>query len=266
MKRRIRIDNVDITICDSRKEMGAAAASFTEKLYRKVIENQGSVNMIFAAAPSQNEFLEALSDGTDIDFSRINAFHMDEYIGLKPGSPESFASYLRSHIFSKAAFRSVNYINGSAEDSGEECLRYGRLISSFPPDIVCAGVGENGHVAFNDPEVADFNDPLPMKVVTLDDVCRQQQVNDGCFSSFDEVPEKAVTLTVPTLMSARYRVFVIPSERKAKAVHDMFLSARDERVPASVIRGDCNSAVFLDSDSASLLLEDIGDKVQWLDC
>ena len=257
MEKQLVIDNVQITICDTRIEMGLAAARHTENLYRHILSERGVVNMIFAAAPSQDEYLESLIKKTEIDFSRVNAFHMDEYIGLEKDAPASFGVYLKTHIFDKTAFKSINYIDGNVETCSEECFRYGKLISAFPVDIVCAGVGENGHIAFNDPEFADFNDPQIMKVVELDNICRQQQVNDGCFPSINYVPKKALTLTIPTLMNAKYRVFVIPSKRKAKAVHDMFLSSRNETVPASVIQGDSCSSVFLDRDSAELLLKDL---------
>ena len=264
MNKQLIIDNVQIAVYENRKEMGVAAARCVENLYQSIAGEKDTLNMIFAAAPSQNEFLDALCGSSVIDFSRINAFHMDEYVGLSHDSPQSFSHYLSEHLFSRRKFRSVNLINGNTDNPEAECRRYGLLLDSYPPDIVCAGVGENGHIAFNDPDAADFLDPLCMKVVILDPVCRQQQVNDGCFAVLEDVPEKAMTLTIPTLACARYKVFVVPSGRKAKAVHDMFLSERSEKVPASVIRGDSSSSVFLDKESAALLLE--GKGIRWEAC
>ena len=144
MEKQLVIDNVQITICDTLIEMGLAAARHTENLYRHILSERRVVNMIFAAAPSQEEYLESLIKKTEMDFSRVNAFHMDEYIGLEKDAPASFGVYLRTHIFDKAAFKSINYIDGNVETCSEECFRYGKLISAFPVDIVCAGVGENG--------------------------------------------------------------------------------------------------------------------------
>ncbi len=260
MKRMI-LDDVSITICENRKTMGIQAALYVEKIYDEIIKCKDSVNMIFAAAPSQNEFLEAMVSCTHIDFSKVTAFHMDEYIGLNKNSAQSFCYYLNAHIFSKVGFKAVHYIEGDSHDIEYECRRYGSLFSLYPPDILCAGVGENGHIAFNDPAVADFNDPKIMKMVELDDVCRLQQVHDGCFPILDSVPKKALTLTIPTLMRAKHKVFTIPSARKAKAVHDMFLCKQSEAVPASVIRNQSGSAVFLDEESSRLLLDELGESV-----
>ena len=193
MNKQLIIDNVQIAVYENRKEMGVAAARCVENLYQSIAGEKDTLNMIFAAAPSQNEFLDALCGSSVIDFSRINAFHMDEYVGLSHDSPQSFSHYLTEHLFSRRKFRSVNLINGNTDNPEEECRRYGLLLDSYPPDIVCAGVGENGHIAFNDPDAADFLDPLCMKVVILDPVCRQQQVNDGCFAVLEDVPEKAIS-------------------------------------------------------------------------
>ena len=257
MKENLKIRNVNVTICDTREEMGKEAASFTGMLINKLLEEKEYINMVFAAAPSQDEFLASLVSNKHIDFSRINAFHMDEYIGLDKNSSKTFSYYLETHLFSKVPFHSVNFINGSNVDSIAECKRYSGLIADFPPDIVCAGVGENGHIAFNDPSEADFNDPMVMKIVRLDEVCRQQQVNDGCFDSICEVPQTAMTLTIPTLMNAKKKVFVIPSMRKAHAVLNMFSEPKNINIPASVIQGDNESTVFLDNDSSSLLIKQL---------
>ena len=167
--------------------------------------------MIFAAAPSQNDVLLALTEDKSIDWTRVNAFHMDEYVGLPKDAPQGFGNFLSAHIFSLAPFKSVNYIDCTAENPEAECERYAELLKNNPTDIVVMGIGENGHIAFNDPWVADFNDEKWVKVVPLDEVCRNQQVNDGCFAHVDEVPTHALTLTVPTLVRAPWLFCIVPA-------------------------------------------------------
>ena len=195
--KKIKVDLLSVEIFDSRKEMGEAAAKDICERINSLLKTKSHLNMIFAAAPSQNEVLESLTK-MDVDWTKISAFHMDEYIGLDPKAPQGFGNFLRTRIFEKLPFGSVNYINPSAKDPYEEAKRYGDLLSNNPVDIVVMGIGENGHIAFNDPPVADFSDPLVAKVVPLDQTCRMQQVHDGCFGSIDEVPTHAITLTVPT--------------------------------------------------------------------
>ena len=170
--------------------------------------------MIFAAAPSQNDFLEALIDDKTIEWERINAFHMDEYIGLGPDDPQGFGNFLKERIFDKVPFKSIFYINGQSDNLQEECERYAELLDSYPVDIVCLGIGENGHIAFNDPHVAHFNDSERVKIVSLDEKCRVQQVHDGCFSTLDRVPMSAFTLTIPALIAAEYMFCMVPSKTK----------------------------------------------------
>ena len=171
-------DKLQVRVLDTRDEMGKAAASSAASCLRAILKQKPYANVIFAAAPSQNEMLHHLVQESDIDWTRVNAFHMDEYIGLAPDAPQAFGNYLREHIFSLVPFGSIHYLNGQAENPAEECERYSRLLREYPADMVCLGIGENGHIAFNDPWVADFNDPALVKVVPLDQVCRQQQVND----------------------------------------------------------------------------------------
>jgi glucosamine-6-phosphate deaminase len=209
--------------------------------------------MIFAAAPSQNEFLAALIQADTIDWQRVNAFHMDEYIGLPENDPRTFSSFLKEKIFGKLPFHTVNYINGNATDPDRECKRYAELLTQFPTDIVCMGIGENGHIAFNDPHVADFNDPLKVKIVSLDADCRQQQVNDKCFDILDEVPTHAITLTVPVLMAGTYIYCMVPGEKKAKAVYNTLHAEITEKCPATILRRHENALLFIDKDSGALL-------------
>ncbi len=241
-------------IFDTRKNMGDAAGKDIAQTIRALLAEKDEVNMIFAAAPSQNETLETLINEEGIDWLRINAFHMDEYIGLCENAPQRFGKYLNDHIFSKVNFKSVNYINGSVEDIEAECNRYTELLKKHPIDIVCLGIGENAHVAFNDPWVADFNDSAVIKKVELDSVCRNQQVNDGCFDKIDAVPTHALTLTIPTLVSADYMFCSVPAKTKADAAYKTINDAVSEDVPATIMRTHKNAIMYLDSESGKLLL------------
>lgn len=183
-------DLLKVNIYESRKAMGDAAAAEIKVCMLSLLEKKESINMIFAAAPSQNEVLAALATDKEIPWSRVNAFHMDEYIGLPEGAPQRFGNFLNDHIFGLAPFKSVNYIDASAQDAETECARYTKLLQDNPTDIVVLGIGENGHIAFNDPPVADFQDDKLIKPVTLDEICRNQQVNDGCFATTMMCPRR----------------------------------------------------------------------------
>ena len=219
----------------------------------KLLEKKAEINMIFAAAPSQNEFLSHLIRDKRIDWTRINAFHMDEYIGIHPDASQSFGHFLRIRIFDKVPFKKVNYLNGRAESLEEECKRYANLLTKYPVDIVCLGIGENGHIAFNDPDVADFNDPKLVKIVKLDPVCRQQQVNEKCFERLDLVPKEALTLTIPTLLKAEWLFCIVPFKNKAHAVYRTIYGEISEKCPASILRRKEKSSLYLDAESAKLI-------------
>lgn len=243
-----------LTVCqyDTRPEMGKSAAADVAGRIREMLESKETIRMIFAAAPSQNEFLEALVADAHIDFSRIDAFHMDEYIGLPADAPQGFGNFLRDRLFSKAPFRSVQYLNGLAADPEEECRRYGTLLAGGV-DIVCMGIGENGHIAFNDPAFAEFEDPKPVKIVELDPVCRMQQVHDGCFGTLEQVPTHALTLTIPTLTNVGAIFCMVPAKSKARAVKACVEGPVEEACPASILRKCPGAKLYLDADSASLL-------------
>lgn len=233
----------------NRGELGRAAASELIQKVDELLREQEQVNMIFAAAPSQKEFLQALSEAKTLEWNRVNAFHMDEYVGLPPEATQRFGNFLNEHIFSKLPFRAVHYLNGNHPDLQIECLRYAELLLQHPTDVLCLGIGENGHIAFNDPHVADFNDPELVKVVDLDDACRQQQVNDKCFNTKNEVPTYAITLTVPALMSARFAFCMVPGAAKAKAVSAMLLKPVSPQCPASALKNHPNATLYADRDS-----------------
>lgn len=247
------VDKLNVIISKDRDELGKIAAKNISNIISSLLEINDEVRMIFAAAPSQNEFLSELIKYRDIDWSRVTAFHMDEYIGLPPGSNQLFSKYLSDNIFSKVNFKKVHIINSQETNILEECERYEKLLKEKPIDIVCMGIGENGHLAFNDPPVANFNDKKFVKVVKLDDTCKQQQVNDGCFNSIEEVPTHAVTLTVPALMSGSLLSIMVPGKRKAIAVKNTLRGEITTDCPASILRTHPNAYLYIDEDSSSML-------------
>lgn len=247
------VDRLRVEVHQNRRVMGAAACAAVADRLRRLLALQASVRIVFAAAPSQNEFLAALTEAPGIDWSRIEAFHMDEYLGLPGESPQSFGAYLRDHIFAPVKPGIVHYLNGNARSPVEECHRYARLLRERPVDIVCMGIGENGHIAFNDPPVADFADPETVKVVTLEERCRLQQVHDGCFKNLDAVPTRALSLTVPALMSGRAIYCLVPGQTKSEAVLRTLRNEISTACPATILRTHTRAELYLDPDSAALL-------------
>ena len=246
-------DLLSVNIYDTRIEMGEAAAKDIKACILSLLKTKDTINMIFAAAPSQNEVLYALATDKEIPWNRVNAFHMDEYIGLSADAPQGFGNFLREHIFGLADFKSVSYIDITATDAECECERYAELLSKNPTDIVVMGIGENGHIAFNDPPVADFNDKKAVKPVELDEICRNQQVNDGCFTKLDDVPKTAITLTVPTLFAGDHLFCIVPAKTKAVAVRATLCNDINEKCPATILRRHKSAVLYLDGDSSSLL-------------
>jgi len=248
-----RFNELAVQIYDTRELMGAAAATMVCERINQLLAQQEFVNIIFAAAPSQNEFLAALCDNTPVDWMRVNAFHMDEYTGLPKDAPQAFGSFLKEKIFGRLPFQSINYLDGTAADTRAECNRYAGLLAKFPPDVVCMGIGENGHIAFNDPHVADFDDAAMVKLVSLDHECRQQQINDGCFTELNKVPTHALTLTIPALMAGKFIYCIVPGAQKADAAYNTLHKDIIEKYPATILRTHSNAILFLDKDSSGLL-------------
>lgn len=245
-----KADSLSVRVYDTRRSMGEAAAADVAACMKGLLSVKDEIYMIFAAAPSQNEMLEALVAEEGIDWGRVHALHMDEYVNLPEDATQGFGNFLRRAIFSKVPFASVNYI-GTDADSEATCRRYDALLTEHHADIVCMGIGENGHIAFNDPHVADFKDPLRIKKVDLDVKCRQQQVNDGCFSNLEEVPTHALTLTIPTLFNADNLFCVVPASTKAEAVMNTVKGPVSETCPASILRTHDSAILYTDTDSAS---------------
>ena len=249
----MKVDKLQVNVYDTRAEMGAAAAVDIKNKLCELLAIKPQINVIFAAAPSQNEVLAGLVADRDIDWSRINAYHMDEYIGLDADAPQGFGNFLRAHIFDRVPFASVNLIDITAKDADAEAARYGAMLDRNLADVVVMGIGENGHIAFNDPPVADFCDPKTVKAVELDEICRNQQVNDGCFASIEQVPTHALTVTVPALARAPYLFCIVPASSKAWAVKETLTGSIDEHCPASILRTHQSAVLYLDRDSAALL-------------
>ncbi len=247
------IGPLKIHVYETRADMGRAAYEHYKRRVQALLLRKSLIRSVFAAAHSQADFLAALAADTEIDFSKIEAFHMDEYIGLGKDAPQNFGNFLKKALFGSQPFGGVNYVRPDAVDVEAECERYEKLLRAAPLDIVCLGIGENGHLAFNDPHEARFDEEKWVRITTLDDVCRQQQVNDGEFAAIDEVPRSALTLTIPALMACDTVVGIVPSARKARAVFDALYGPVSESCPASVLRTHKDATLFLDKDAAELL-------------
>lgn len=250
-----KVDELTVLVYPDRLAMGQAAATAVGDTMRRLLAEKTHLRMMFAAAPSQNEFLARLCEQPEIDWPRVTAFHIDEYLGLPGDAPQLFGRFLRERLFDRLPFAEVHYLNPTPEDPPAECRRYAGRLAAAPIDIACIGVGENGHIAFNDPPVADFNDPERVKIVALDDACRRQQVHDGCFAHIADVPTHAMTLTIPALLSAARIFCIVPGIQKAKAVRRMLRAPISTECPASVLRTHPRATLFLDRDAAGLWIQ-----------
>ena len=248
-----KVDSLLVYVADSRAQMGQLSGQEAAAAIRLLLDVKETINVMFAAAPSQDDVLSELCAAGDIDWSRVNAFYMDEYIGLARTAPQGFGNYLREHVFDRLPFRQVFYINPEAADPEAEARRYEELLLAYPMDVCILGVGENGHMAFNDPAEARFDDPHLVKTVHLDERCRQQQVNDGCFARIEEVPKTAITVTIPGLLRARSMFCVVPTVRKAEAVVRMLTGGITADCPATALRRKSGARLYLDPDAASLV-------------
>lgn len=248
-----KVENLPVYVFDIREEMGKAAAADAAKRINAVIEKNGVANVIFAAAPSQNDLFENLLK-EDIDWSKVRGFHQDEYVGIDASEPAGFGNFLRRAIFDHVQFKEIHYLLCDESEAEKKCEEYAELLKKYPADLIFLGIGENGHLAFNDPAVADFEDPKMVKIVELDDVCRQQQVNDGCFATLDDVPKFAMTLTMSYIMSVSEAICVVPTDRKANAVYGALEGPVTTECPASILRKHANAALYLDKNSAVKVL------------
>ena len=248
MTQSLIVDRLRVNIYPDRGALGRAAGGDVADAIRNLQSTKPNLRMIFAAAPSQNEMLATLAAAVGIDWSRVTAFHMDEYIGLPEDAPQRFGRFLRERLFDKVRPGKVRLID-NGNDIQSEARRYGALLREASVDIVCLGIGENGHIAFNDPPVADFNDPETIKPVELDDACRRQQVNDGCFATFDSVPTHALTLTIPTLLAGAHLFCSVPGATKRQAVQRTLNGPISTECPSTILRQHPDCTLYVDRDS-----------------
>ncbi len=249
----LQYDRLPVEVYADREAMGVAAALDARQMLQDALEHNGFANMILATGNSQLSFLYALCEFDDIDWKHVRIFHMDEYIGIDPQHPASFPLFLHKHIIDRIQPGEFFPISGEA-DAVEATIRmYDELLHRYPADLVALGFGENGHLAFNDPPYALFGDPVWVKVVTLDERSRRQQVGEGHFGSLDEVPRQAITLTIPALLAAKHVLAIVPEARKADAVHACLTEPVSEDRPGSVLRTVEHAKLYLDPESAAEL-------------
>jgi glucosamine-6-phosphate deaminase len=234
-------------------DMADAAAHQVFALLSDTVATHGAANAMFATGNSQLAFLSALTARPGLPWDRVTVFHMDEYVGVADDHPASFRRYIRERIADAVHPAAVHYVDGSAPDPAAECARYAGLLRAHPLDLCCMGIGENGHLAFNDPGVANFADPDDVKVVELDDACRRQQVGEGHFPDVASVPKRAITVTIPALLRAREVVVICPEDRKAPAVRAALEGPLTTECPASILTTQDHATLYLDAGSASLL-------------
>ena len=247
-------ENLQIKIFETRAEMGASGAKAVAAAMKSVLSQKEQLSMIFASAPSQNEFLACLAKEEGIDWARVIACNMDEYVGIAKDAPQGFGNFLVRSLYSLVKPGRVELFDTAATDSAAECERYAQLLCDYPPDIIIFGVGENGHLAFNDPPVADFNDSKIVKVVALDEVCRNQQINDGCYQTLDEVPTHAYTITIPVLLRAPLLFGFAPGKTKIDAITKAATAPVSTSCPATVLRTHQSAVLYTDVVGASQIL------------
>lgn len=255
MSRSFRVGNLAVEIHADREALGLASAARASSLIRAAIEKDGAAGVVFASAASQNEFLGALVADPSIDWQRVTAFHLDEYAGIQTNHPASFRRFLRERLMDRVPLAAFHELAGDVADLEAEANRYAQLLADHPPVLAALGIGENGHLAFIDPGECDFDDPSDVRIVNLDDICRMQQVHDGAFARVEDVPRRAVSLTIPFFLRTPHVVVSVPGKTKQQAVRYALTGPVQERCPASVLRRHQDATLFLDEDSAALLSE-----------
>ena len=242
-----------VQVFSSNREASRAAAREAAAILRGGIASRGRARLVLSTGNSQLEFIDALVRAQDLDWTAVEALHLDEYAGMRMTHPASFRLWLKTKLVDRVPLRAMHYLAGDAPDSEAECRRYGDLVAEAPIDVGAVGIGENGHIAFNDPPVADFADPLRVKIVRLDDACRRQQVGEGHFDSISSVPECALSMTCSSILAMTNLICCVPELRKAQAVRDAIEGPISTACPASILRTHPRAQLFLDLESASLL-------------
>ena len=252
-KKTFHVDALEVHVYASQTDLSISVAAQVNDYLVEVIRRQGYARAILATGNSQIQFLDRLTQLGGVDWSKVTLFHMDEYLGIDAGHRASFRKYMRERVESRLKPQAFHYIEGDAPLPLEECARYSALLAERPIDLCCLGIGENGHLAFNDPAVASFEDTVAIKLVKLDDECKMQQVREGHFSGLDTVPPYAYTLTLKALCEAKKMVCLCPETRKAKAVRAALQGPISTACPASYLRKQPHAVLLLDTDSAALL-------------
>jgi glucosamine-6-phosphate deaminase len=250
----LRVDQLDVRVFDDVDALARDAADLAAAAIADAVRARGRANVVFASGNSQLAFLGRLVTRDDVPWSQVHGFHMDEYVGVPAEHPASFARYMHEHIAARVPIAEFDVLHGDAPDPGAEATRYAARLADGV-DLCCLGIGENGHLAFNDPPPggADFDDPATVKIVTLDDRCKAQQVGEGHFATLDDVPPTAITVTIPGLLAARRVLAIVPETRKAEAARAALEGPIGESCPASALRRAPHATLLLDLDSASLL-------------
>ena len=240
-------------IYKTKQEMGVAAAASAARAINKAIEDKGSANIVLATGTSQIQTLKNLVDADGIDWPRVTMFHLDEYIALGADHPASFRKFLKERFVDRVpGLKSVHFVNGDSGDPQQECQRVGSLIAEHPIDAAMVGIGENGHLAFNDPP-ADFETEEPYLVVELDEKCRKQQLGEGWFETLEQVPRRAISMSIRQIVKSACLIVTVPDERKAEAVKNALEGKVTPMCPASILQQHGNCKIFLDAEAASLL-------------
>jgi glucosamine-6-phosphate deaminase len=253
VSRAFAVDDLSVRVFDDVATMARDAAADGAQAVREAIAECGAANVMLATGNSQLAFLAELVKYTDVDWTQVTAFHMDEYVGLPPTHSASFQRYMRERVAAQLPFKAFHYLQGDTGDPQAEADRYQALLRAHPLDLTCCGIGENGHLAFNDPPVADFDDPVDVKIVVLEPASRRQQVAEGHFATIDDVPTHAISVTIPALVGARRVLAIVPEARKAVAVRDALQGPISTACPASYLRRQPQATLYLDNESASLL-------------
>lgn len=250
----VKADSLIAHIHGTSEKMAAAAAQAAAAAIAEAVEVRGIARVILATAVSQIEFYHSLVADKTVDWSRIVLFHMDEFLGIGEHQSASFGKFLNENLLTRVPVRTAHKLQGDSLLPLNECARYESLLRESPVDLCCFGVGENGHIAFNDPDVADFEEEYWVKLAKLDERCRLQQVKDGVFPSLADVPQYAYTLTIPALMATRQVIGIVPGSHKAEAVGKMLQGPVSTACPASILRHHPKAVLHLDTLSAERLL------------
>ena len=251
--RTFQVDRAAVEVYSSRSDAGKAAALRVSAILKTAIAKKGYARLIMATGNSQEALVASLVQMPDIDWSRVEVFHMDEYISLPETDRGCLKRWMNRHFVEVVHPGKVHYLDGNAADLEAECRRYEQAVREIPINLCMLGIGENGHIAFNDPHVAEFHDPLGIKRVVLDEPCRRQQAGEGHFDGFESVPKEAVTLTCPLLMASENIICSVPEKRKAEAVKNSLEGPVSEKCPGSIVRTHPAACIYLDRESASLL-------------